>query len=305
MKYLDGMDVGFDHVSLYDVNTGDTIMDDALDNKYTYDQILKTAEKWYKNHKMYKENKSAEVNEKFREGQFIKSKVDSDKFSGDVYDVTNDVDGSGIDKGMTFRVGSVGRDEAIIFGADDEVEYSIDPKDLKHFIKESEVNEGFSSKSDFNKIRKALSQGKTVTAQHARFPMSITIKEIDPKGMYATVDFNDGQGDSEMAAMNIDPRTIKITEAEVNEAKKFKPGDMWSNDFDYDGMLKYALKVNEKTPIKTLNALFDSATDVNYHTPFRNLGIAIDWIEDGDVKGAKDYIKMFHKDIKNEIKNQS
>ena len=91
----------------------------------------------------------------------------------------------------------------------------------------------------------------------------------------------------------------------IDEAKKFKPGDMWSNDFDYDGMLKYALKVNEKTPIKMLNKLFDSATDVNYHTPFRNLGIAIDWIEDGDVKGAKDYIKMFHKDIKNEIKSQS
>jgi len=78
------------------------------------------------------------VNEKFREGQFIKSKVDSDKFSGDVYDVTNDVDGTEIDKGMTFRVGTIGRDEAIIFGADDEIEYSIDPSDLKkYFIKES------------------------------------------------------------------------------------------------------------------------------------------------------------------------
>ena len=91
----------------------------------------------------------------------------------------------------------------------------------------------------------------------------------------------------------------------MDEAKKFKPGDMWSNDFDYDGMLKFALTVNEKTPIKKLNQLFDSATDVNYHTPFRNLGIAIDWIEDGDKKGAKDYIKMFHKDIKDEIKRQS
>ena len=58
-------------------------------------------------------------------------------------------------------------------------------------------------------------------------------------------------------------------------------------------------------PIKTLNKLFDSATDVNYHTPFRNLGIAIDWIEDGDKEGAKDYIKNFHEDIKKEIKNQS
>lgn len=82
------------------------------------------------------------LNEKFREGQFIKSKVDSDNFSGDVYDVTNDVDGTEIDKGMTFRVGSVGRDEAIIFGADDEIEYSLDPKDLKkYFVKES-INEG-------------------------------------------------------------------------------------------------------------------------------------------------------------------
>ena len=91
----------------------------------------------------------------------------------------------------------------------------------------------------------------------------------------------------------------------VNEAKKFKPGDKWSNDFDYDGMLKFALTVNEKTPIKKLNQLFDSATDVNYHTPFRNLGIAIDWIEDGDKAGAKDYIKNFHEDIKKEIKSQS
>lgn len=83
------------------------------------------------------------VNEKFKEGEFIKSKVDSDRFNGDVYDVTNDVDGTEIDKGMTFRVGSVGRDEAIIFGADDEIEYSIDPNDLKkYFVKESVINEG-------------------------------------------------------------------------------------------------------------------------------------------------------------------
>ena len=90
----------------------------------------------------------------------------------------------------------------------------------------------------------------------------------------------------------------------VDEAKKFKPGDMWSNDFDYEGMLKFASKVNVNTPIKTLNALFDSATDVNYHTPFANLGIAIDWIEDGDKAGAKDYFKKFKEDIKKEMKSQ-
>lgn len=191
-------------------------------------------------------------------------------------------------------------------GPEEMAAMNIDPKSIK-LSESAEVNEGFSSKSDFNKIRKALSQGKTVTARHARFPMAITIKEIDPKGMYAIVDFMDGQGDSEMAAMNIDPRSIKIDESaeEITEAKKFKPGDKWSNDFDYDGMLKYALKTSLKTPIRTLNKLFDSATDVNYHTPFANLGIAIDWIEDGDKEGAKEYMDMFHADIKNEIKNQS
>jgi hypothetical protein len=92
---------------------------------------------------------------------------------------------------------------------------------------------------------------------------------------------------------------------DVNEAKKFKPGDKWSNDFDYDGMLKYALKVNHKTPLKTLQKLHDSATDVNYHTPFSGLGNAIDWITDDGVNSqeGKDFMKQFHNDIKDEMKN--
>ena len=93
---------------------------------------------------------------------------------------------------------------------------------------------------------------------------------------------------------------------DLNEAKKFKPGDMWSNDFDYDGMLNYALKVNQKTPLKTLQKLRDSATDVNYHTPFANLDNAIDWIKDNGFetsdKEVKDYFKDLKKDIKAEIK---
>ena len=95
-----------------------------------------------------------------------------------------------------------------------------------------------------------------------------------------------------------------IAEGKLTEAKKFKPGDKWSNDFDYDGMLKYALKVNHKTPLKTLQKLHDSATDVNYHTPFSGLGNAIDWITDDGVnsKEGKDFMKQFHNDIKDEMK---
>jgi hypothetical protein len=92
---------------------------------------------------------------------------------------------------------------------------------------------------------------------------------------------------------------------DLNEAKKFKPGDKWSNDFDYEGMLKYALKVNHKTPLKDLQKLHDSATDVNYHTPFSGLGNAIDWITDDGVnsKEGKDFMKQFHNDIKDEMKS--
>lgn len=261
------------------------------------------------------------INENKRNAKRFKNKgglMRNDQFSGNVSLSKTLADELGFDLKKEFTEG-IGFDDISMYDTasgktiiDDALSGKHTYDDLVKVAKEwykknesADVNEGFSSKSDFNKIRKALSQGKTVTARHARFPMAITIKEIDPKGMYATVDFNDGQGDSEMAAMNIDPRSIKISESvDLNEAKKFKPGDKWSNDFDYEGMLKFASKVNANTPIKTLNDLFDSATDVNYHTPFRNLGIAIDWIEDGDKKGAKDYIKMFKDDIKKEMKSQ-
>jgi len=176
------------------------------------------------------------------------------------------------------------------------------------YIKSLELNEGFSDKGDFRAMALALKDGKTITARHARFPASFTVLEIDPRGGFAKVDYNDGKGPEEMAAMNIDPKSIKLSEsADLNEAKKFKPGDKWSNDFDYDGMLKYALKVNHKTPLKTLQKLHDSATDVNYHTPFSGLGNAIDWITDDGVNSqeGKDFMKQFHNDIKSEIKKMA
>lgn len=95
---------------------------------------------------------------------------------------------------------------------------------------------------------------------------------------------------------------IKIFEQYITEARKFKIGDMWSKDFDYAGMLAAGLKVDVNTPIKKLNKLFDSFTDVNYHTAAKDLGIAIEWIEDGDKKGAKGYMDRFHKAVKEEIK---
>jgi len=88
---------------------------------------------------MANENKVNEA--KFKKGQYIKSKNDSDDFDGDVYDRTNDVDGSEILKNSSFEIYEIGKDEVVLWSDADGVEYSIDPDDLKHFVKESVINE--------------------------------------------------------------------------------------------------------------------------------------------------------------------
>ena len=62
----------------------------------------------------------------------------------------------------------------------------------------------------------------------------------------------------------------------------FKPGDMYSADFDYAGMLKYALTLDAGTPKEVLQALYNSFEDVNYHSENEYLGQAIEALEDGD-----------------------
>ena len=75
----------------------------------------------------------------------------------------------------------------------------------------------------------------------------------------------------------------------------FEPGNMWSNDFDYNGMLRYS--VNMEIPedpnalqgmLETLKNLYESYTDVNYHSEAQDLGNAIDFIEDSMTFGLID-----------------
>ena len=84
---------------------------------------------------------------------------------------------------------------------------------------------------------------------------------------------------------------------------EFQPGDMWSNDFDYVGMLKYsvAMEIPEDPNallgvIDTLKALSNSYEDVNYHSENQDLGNAIEYIEDAkgveDLERAQDFLEM-------------
>ena len=80
--------------------------------------------------------------------------------------------------------------------------------------------------------------------------------------------------------------------------KAFKPGDMFSSDFDYEGMLEFGLKIRLNTPIDTLKALYGSFEDVNYHSENSHLGMALDAIEAKDKSEALDHIRNFKKAIK-------
>jgi hypothetical protein len=85
------------------------------------------------------------------------------------------------------------------------------------------------------------------------------------------------------------------TIGEAVGSKAFQPGDMWSDDFDYVGMLKFGSTATYDLGLETLQALFDSFEDVNYHSEAQDLGNAIDWMEDPgqDANQAMERIEDF------------
>ena len=77
----------------------------------------------------------------------------------------------------------------------------------------------------------------------------------------------------------------------------FKPGDMFSTDFDYAGMLKFALTLDAETPKEVLQALYDSFEDVNYHSENQYLGHAIEALEDGDKEQYLAMLDTFKQEV--------
>ena len=55
----------------------------------------------------------------------------------------------------------------------------------------------------------------------------------------------------------------------------YKLGNKWSNDFDYEGMLKAGAEITTDTPLEDLEKLHSSFEDVNYHPESEPLWNAI------------------------------
>jgi len=95
-------------------------------------------------------------------------------------------------------------------------------------------------------------------------------------------------------------RFAEATGQVLDPTKPFMPGQGWSNDFDYTGMLKYGASatyegIGGEMDVEELKALYESFTDVNYHTEAKDLGNALDWIEDQgtDANRAQEMIEGF------------
>ena len=86
----------------------------------------------------------------------------------------------------------------------------------------------------------------------------------------------------------------------INEAKKFKLGDMWSKDFDYIGMLKAGMSAKVSDGVDKLEKLHDSFEDVNYHKASAILWNAITALKGGDKSKAKKLLSDLNKQSKKE-----
>jgi len=117
---------------------------------------------------------------------------------------------------------------------------------------------------------------------------------------YETInrDSYDEEVEVEEAMSDQQMKDIEKYGQEDKVVKNFKPGDMFSKEFDYEGMLEFGLKIRLNTPIETLQSLFDSFEDVNYHSEGSHLSYAIDSIKEKDKVEALDHLRNFKKAIK-------
>ena len=170
---------------------------------------------------------------------------------------------------------------------------------------------GESSKVDKNDQSKETKRGAGDIDVHNGLKKA-TLKEGHPAHADGTPKSNDEMTDDERENFynDLDSVDEKMSDAEMDAVKNYepgsdtsdvptvyKPGDMFSTDFDYEGMLKAGLKVRLNTPEETMQAIFDSFEDVNYHREGEHLSYVIDAKIEGDKEEALKYLKSFRKAI--------
>jgi|1_EtaG_2_1085319.scaffolds.fasta_scaffold205125_2 hypothetical protein len=91
----------------------------------------------------------------------------------------------------------------------------------------------------------------------------------------------------------------QIIKEEIKNSLKeeFEVGDMWTEDFDYEGMLGAGLKAQWYSDIGHLKALYASFEDVNFHKENEYLGKVIDALTVDEEIEAEIQMDNFHNEI--------
>lgn len=105
---------------------------------------------------------------------------------------------------------------------------------------------------------------------------------------------------------DLPPYANKMTEGKKRKLKElYNLGELYSDDFDYRGMLLSAKFSFATTPIKNLKKLAASFTDVNYHSVAVPLYAAIKQLENGDKEGASISLDKFRELASKELLEES
>jgi hypothetical protein len=184
----------------------------------------------------------------------------------------------------------------------EEVDYSLDPYEDKKIITQQVIDLLKTEKGADNEVIKDFIRTHYEDVINLRddqaildeFDEFVSVNYEAPSDFMQETEVEEAMDDATMDAIkNYKPGSLS------DEPHSFKPGDMFTTDFDYEGMLKAGLKIRLNTPVETMQAIYDSFEDVNYHRENAHLGEVIDAVKAGDKQSALDHLKMFRKEIKN------
>jgi len=100
---------------------------------------------------------------------------------------------------------------------------------------------------------------------------------------------------------------------ENTQKKQYQLGDMWSLEFDYDGMLNCGLQITDKTNVNELDKLLASFEDVNYHREASPLYDVIEHrkyqneygVNEVTKENLNESMRAFKKECEDTLKNNS
>lgn len=199
--------------------------------------------------------------------------------------------------------------------------------------KEKEVKRGAADKDTFNDMKKAtLKEGTSLREQtidlmaYLRKEKGATDDQIkdfikthfnDIKGMsldqigdeydeffYANYEVGADYADMEEAMSDDMMKKVKDYGKRPREEHSYKLGDTFKINFDYDGMLQYALDIDpEYVGIDDLEALSRSFEDVNYHRENTHLSYAIDAFAEGNHEEYFEEMEKFQAEVEKTLKS--